>query len=112
MYRGKRLPALQGKLVFGDTTTGRIWYAELRDVLAADDGNAETLAPTYEIDTDLRRLAEQTFRMRGGRGDTLPGNGAVSGRGRVDMRFAVDDNGEIYILTKSDGMIRQVTGVK
>jgi len=28
------------------------------------------------------------------------------------MRFAEDANGELYILTKSDGMIRQVVGFK
>ena len=37
--------------------------------------------------------------------------GLVSGP-RVDMRFALDRDGEIFILTKSDGLIRQVTGIK
>ena len=32
IYRGSRIPALRGKLVFGDITTGRIWYAERADV--------------------------------------------------------------------------------
>jgi hypothetical protein len=49
---------------------------------------------------------------RGGQGDTLAGAGVVSGRGRVDLRFAEDSGGELYILTKSDGMIRQVMGFK
>ena len=31
--------------------------------------------------------------------------------GRVDLRLAVDGDGEIYVLTKSDGMIRQLTAV-
>jgi mono/diheme cytochrome c family protein len=110
VYRGKQLPALRGKLVFGDITTGRIWYAEMADVLAADDGDAATVAPIHEIDAGLRRLAEETFRTRGGRGQALPGTAAVAGRGRVDMRFAVDNAGAVYILTKSDGMIRQVVG--
>jgi mono/diheme cytochrome c family protein len=30
----------------------------------------------------------------------------------VDFRFAVDNEGEIYILTKSDGMIRTVVGAR
>ena len=38
--------------------------------------------------------------------------GAVSGRGRVDMRFAADNDGELYVLTKSDGMIRKVVGAR
>jgi mono/diheme cytochrome c family protein/glucose/arabinose dehydrogenase len=112
IYRGTRIPALKGKLLFGDITTGRIWYAEMADVLRADDGDATTMAPIHELDTDLRRLVEETFRVRGGGGDALPGAGAVSGRGRVDVRFAEDNAGELYLLTKSDGMIRQVVGVR
>jgi mono/diheme cytochrome c family protein len=111
IYRGRRIPALKGRLVFGDITTGRIWYAEMADVLRADDADPATIAPIHEIDGGLRRLAEETFRARGGRGDALPGAAAVSGRGRVDMRFAEDEDGELYILTKSDGMIRQVVGL-
>jgi cytochrome c oxidase cbb3-type subunit 3 len=30
----------------------------------------------------------------------------------VDFRFAVDNDGELYLLTKSDGMIRKVVGAK
>ena len=112
VYRGSKIPALKGKLVFGDISTGRIWYAELADVLAADDGNPATVAQTYEIDAGLRRIVEETYRERGGRGEALPGAAAVSGRGRVDFRFAVDNDGEPYILTKSDGMIRKIVGAK
>ena len=112
VYRGKRIPELKGKLIFGDITTGHVWYAEMADVLRADDGNAATLAALHEIDAGLRRITEETFRARGGRGETLPGAGAVSGRGRVDLRFAEDNEGELYVLTKSDGMIRQVVGLK
>jgi mono/diheme cytochrome c family protein len=112
VYRGRKIPALRGKFVFGDISTGRIWYAGLADVLAADDGNPATVAQTYEIDAGLRRIVEETYRERGGRGEALPGAAAVSGRGRVDFRFAVDNDGEPYILTKSDGMIRKIVGAK
>jgi mono/diheme cytochrome c family protein len=112
VYRGSRIPTLKGKLLFGDITTGHIWYAEMADVVRADDGDATTLAPMHEVDAGLRRLVEDTFRARGGRGATLPGAAAVAGRGRVDLRFAVDNAGELYVLTKSDGMIRQVMGLR
>ena len=112
VYRGSRIPALKGKLIFGDITTGRIWYAEMADVLAADDGNPATIAPMHELDTGLRRLVEATFHARGGQGDALPGAAAISGRGRVDVRFAEDNAGELYLLTKSDAMIRQVVGFR
>ena len=112
IYRGTKIPALKGKLVFGDITTGHLWYADVADVLRADDGDPTTLAAMHEIDAGLRPLVEATFHARGGVGESLPGAGAVSGKGRVDMRFAEDGNGELYILTKSDGMIRQVVGFK
>jgi mono/diheme cytochrome c family protein len=112
VYRGKLIPALKDKLLFGDITTGRIWYADRADILAADDDNPMSIAPIYEIDAGLRRLTDETYRARGGKGESLPGMGAVAGRGRVDLRFAVDNDGELYILTKSDGMIRKVVGAK
>jgi mono/diheme cytochrome c family protein len=112
VYRGRRIPALKGKLVFGDITTGRVWYVEMKDVLQADDDNPTTIAPMHELDAGLRRLVEDAFRARGGRGDVIPGIAAVAGRGRVDMRFAEDSAGELYVLTKADGMIRQVVGMR
>jgi glucose/arabinose dehydrogenase/mono/diheme cytochrome c family protein len=112
VYRGSTIPALKGKLLFGDITTGHVWCADMKDVLKADDGKAETLAPMHELDAGLRAIVEQTFHARGGRGDTLPGTAAVSGRGRVDVRFAEDGAGNLYVLTKSDGMIRRVAAVK
>jgi hypothetical protein len=42
----------------------------------------------------------------------LPGSSTVSGPGRADLRFAVDTAGELFILGKSDGMIRQVVGAE
>jgi hypothetical protein len=36
----------------------------------------------------------------------------MAGDGRVDLRFAVDNDGELYLLTKSDGMIRKVVGAR
>jgi glucose/arabinose dehydrogenase len=112
VYRGTRLAALRGRLLFGDITTGRMWYAELVDVLAADDGKAGTLAPLHEVDAGVRPRVEAMFHARGGRGDVLPGAAAVSGRGRVDMRLAEDGDGELYVLTKSDGMIRRIVSFK
>jgi glucose/arabinose dehydrogenase len=112
VYRGNAIPALKDTLLLGDITTGRLWYARLADVLAADDGKADTMAPLHELDAGLRALVETTFKARGGRGDTLPGAAAISGRGRVDLRLTQDAAGEIYLITKSDGLIRTLTAVK
>lgn len=112
VYRGRQVPRLRGRLVFGDITTGRIWYANRAEVLAADDGDPMTVAPIHEMDVGLRRLTEETYRKRGGTGEAIPGFGAIAGRGRVDLRLAEDHDGELYILTKSDGMIRKVVGAR
>jgi hypothetical protein len=58
VYRGKRWPQLQGAVVFGDITSGRIFYARMADLVAATDGNPTTLAPFTEITTNLRDLVQ------------------------------------------------------
>jgi len=47
---------------------------------------------------------------RGGRLPDLPGRGTVSGLGRADVHVAVDGAGELYLFSKTDGMIRAVVG--
>ena len=114
VYRGS-ITALQGKFVLGDISTGRIWYADLKDVLAADDGNPATMAQLHVVNigehASMRAVVEAGYRARGGKNDVMPGSARVSGPGRVDIRFATDAAGELYILSKPDGMIRRVTGV-
>ena len=55
----------------------------------------------------MKQITDSTYIARGGK--TLP-QAMVSG-GRSDMRLAMDASGELYILSKSDGMIRAVVGV-
>ncbi len=129
VYRGTRLPELRGKYVFGDITTGRLYYADLAEMLAADDGNPATLAAFHPLEVlwdnprdaagpqrydRLYEIVLDTYRARGGPRDTLPGSATVSdltGGGRADIRLAVDHAGELYVLSKSDGMIRALTGI-
>ena len=99
---------MKDKLLFADITTGRVWHAERADVLRADDGDAATLVPLHEVNAGLRGPGK-TFRIRGGRGETPPGTAVIAGRGRV-TRFAEDGHGELYVLSKTDGMIRRVVG--
>jgi glucose/arabinose dehydrogenase len=115
VYRGKLLPALDGKYVFGDITTGRIWYADYNAML----GNRGTIVGIQVLNiewngesyTSMSPIVETAYHARGGKDPDLPGNSTVSGASRVDMRLAMDANGELYILSKSDGMIRAVVGV-
>jgi mono/diheme cytochrome c family protein len=112
VYRGQAIPALRHKLIFSDITTGRFWYANIAEVLAADDNNPATVAPIHEVDSNLRQLVDASYRSRGGKTPALPGFARVSGPGRVDVRFASDEHGELYVLTKADGMIRKVVGAR
>jgi hypothetical protein len=128
VYRGAKLPALVGKYVFGDITTGRIWFADLKEMLAADDTNPATLARIQPLHVRWDDPADSpdrgpqlfpsmfpvvlaAYKARGGRDADLPGRSTVSGPGRADIRFAVDAAGELYILSKADGMIRAVTSM-
>lgn len=110
VYRGKKWPVLQGSLLFGDITSGRIFTVGMADLYAAKDGNPATLAAYGETRTDLASLALNRARGRSPSPDASPaGNPSPF---RVDMRLAVDGDGEIYLLTKSDGMIRRIESIE
>ena len=118
LYHGKNIPALRGKYVFSDISTGRLWYADYRELLKADDGNPDTMAPMHEIHVrwngqvypTMYPIVRAAYHRRGGKDADLPGRAAVSGPGRADVHVAADGDGELYIFSKSDGMIRQVIG--
>jgi hypothetical protein len=138
VYRGSRIPELQGKYVFGEITTGQIFYCDYDEMLAADDGDPSTMAQIHslkilwdnpndapnlglqEYDTMLPggavlgpmfQIIERTYEARGGQDPNLPGGADVtSPNGRADIRLQIDDDGELYILSKSDGMIRAIVG--
>ena len=111
IYTGSQHPELLGKLIFGDMTTGNIWYSDIKSLVNANDDDPENLAAKYALNTTLREQVEATYKRRGGKQLPLPGRGVIAGPGRVDLRFGQDRSGEIYILTKSDGMIRKIEDV-
>jgi Glucose / Sorbosone dehydrogenase len=128
-YRGRKVSRLAGTFVFGDISTGRLWYSNIREMVTADDGVAQTLAPIHELPVwwddprdspdrgkqrypTLAPIVQAAYHARGGKDPDLPGTGAISGSGRVDLRFATDRAGELYLLSKSDGTIRIVTGAR
>jgi glucose/arabinose dehydrogenase len=63
VYRGKKWPQLQGSVVFGDITSGRLFYARMVDLIAATDGNPTTLAAYSEITTTLPALVQERVRL-------------------------------------------------
>jgi hypothetical protein len=143
------MPKLRGKYVFNDMTTGRIFYADLGELIAAH-GQRNHQAPIHEIqllyksptDTSdqsavksrMYTIVAQTYARKGGTppaNQVLPGGGAattgwrdperrqpktdpegvVYGGGRADIRVVMGGDSELYLLSKSDGMIRKITSV-
>ena len=88
-YLGQAVPALQGKYLFGDIPSGRLFFVS---VDALQQGHQ---APIQEWKIALK-----------GNVKTMK---EISGADRVDLHFGRDEQGEIYILTKPDGKIYKLT---
>jgi hypothetical protein len=58
------------------------------------------------------QIIESAYHVRGGKDPDLPGRGTVSGSGRADVRLGTDAAGELYLYSKTDGVIRQIIGVR
>jgi hypothetical protein len=86
-------------------------------MLAVDDGDPKTMAQMHEVKIAsngnvyprMAPIIEPTYHARGGKAAHLPGAERVPG-GRSDIRLAMDAAGELYIMSKSDGVIRAVVG--
>jgi hypothetical protein len=122
VYPGKIAP-LGGKYIFGDITPGHIWWADFKEMIAVDDGNPKSMAAIHpmgllwqtvggkeELYPSLYPITVAAYHTRGGKAEVLPGVAARVAKGRADIRFAVDRSGELFLMTKSDGMIREVIG--
>ncbi|HYO23336.1 MAG TPA: PQQ-dependent sugar dehydrogenase [Lacipirellulaceae bacterium] len=142
VYRGSNIPSLYGKYIFGDITTGQIFWSDFAEMQQADDGNPATLAAIHQIDLlwdnphdspdqgealytvrtpdgdvfgPMFDIVEKGYEARGGTDPRLPGSASVTGfddmgdpHGRADIRIQADNAGELYIISKSDGMIRYI----
>ena len=92
VYRGDDLRHLRGKYVFADLVDGRLFYTN-----AAEMRRGEPPATIYQL--SLVDADGQTVTMRD-----------LAGSTRVDLRFGSDADGELYISSKANGTIWQVTG--
>lgn len=139
VYRGSKIPQLYGKYLFGDITTGAIFYSDFAEMLAADDGDPDTMAEIHPLNLlwddpndsqgelefgtiveedairgPMFQIVDRAYHNFGGHDPNLPGTadvtGGQNGFGRADIRIQMGEDGELYILSKSDGMIRAITG--
>lgn len=103
-YHG-RIDALRGKFLFGDLVRGRLFAADVAAMKQADDGIPRTVAPIEEVQlyvlnesgqrvyVSFRELIERT-------------NGATAAR--ADMHLSRSRDGEIFLTSRQDGMIRML----
>ncbi len=149
VYRGKLMPQLRGKYVFNDLTTGRIFYADLNEMIATH-GQRNHQAAIHELQIVYKSpyatgsqapakrrmydIVAEAYSHKGGtpaQDRVLPQGSAATtgwlddahkqpktdpegvpyGGGRADVRMALGGDGELYVLSKSDGMIRKMTAM-
>ncbi len=90
VYRGAVVPDLTGMYVFGDIVNGRIFYTDQSAMVAG-----QPAAPIQELTLVDANGDAQTMRD-------------FVGAQRVDLRFGVDAENELYVLAKSTGEIWRV----
>ena len=84
-YTGKSVPQLQGKYLFGDLNSGRLFFVAMQDLKPGKEATIkEWSIKVNGVQTTLAKLCNNP---------------------RVEMRFGKDKSGEMYIFTKSDGKV-------
>ena len=93
VYRGRLLARLRGKYIFGDIASGRIFFADVNRLASGAMAKFAEIRPKHfgRQKTLLEILGNDT---------------------RADLRFGVDASGEVYLLTKRDGMIRKLSFIE
>jgi len=94
VYRGSAFPALQGKYVFGDIVQGWVFYTNEAQMVR---GGA--LAPLYRM--NIYNSSNQLVTMK-----------TLAGDDRVDLRFGMDRNGDLYLMAKANGRLWKVTAIR
>ena len=94
-YEGRKIKSLKGKFVFADIVRGRLFYI--------DAGNLEPGTPA--------EIKELRLMIEGREQDLLDAAGYPNtyNRGmRADLRLGIDEDKELYLLTKGDGWVRKL----
>ncbi|MBO0933664.1 PQQ-dependent sugar dehydrogenase [Fibrella aquatilis] len=84
-YTGNQVPQLKGSYVFGEIVRGRVFYVNVKDI---SEGKQATI---HECQLVLN-----------GQKTTLK---ELTNENKIDLRLGQDAAGELYVFTKSDGMM-------
>jgi glucose/arabinose dehydrogenase/mono/diheme cytochrome c family protein len=88
-YGGNTIKALKGKYLFGDIPSGRLFYINTADIKQGQQ------APVLEWKISMKGLPTTLLKLCGG--------------DRADLHFGKDARGDLYIMTKADGKLYQLT---
>lgn len=95
VYRGSEIPALEGKVVFTDMVSGRVFYAQSAGLAAGRPAQIHELR--VRLDGSEVNL-----------GDAVGFPNTYSQGNRAGLRLGIDAEGELYLVTKGDGWVRKL----
>lgn len=97
--RDASVPALEGRLLFGDLPSGEIFHVDADDL---PDGGQDAVRRVLldPGDGEARTLLELVEEKRDEQGR--------SSAGRVDLRLGTAPDGRIFLLNKHDGVLRVI----
>ena len=87
VYYGEKMPQLKNKYILGDIVNGRVFFVDTEELALGSQ------APIQSLNLRLQNESDTTSFQ------------SLSGVQRVALRFGVDTNNELYLFTKSDGVI-------
>ncbi|MBD2704065.1 PQQ-dependent sugar dehydrogenase [Spirosoma sp. BT702] len=87
-YIGSQVPELKGKYIFGDVVKGRVFYVNLNEIKEGSQATIHEFPIMLDHKpTTLKELCKVV---------------------KVDFRIGQDASGELYIFTRSDGMMYKI----
>lgn len=89
VYRGTQVPQLYGQYLFGDVVNGRVFHV-----------------PADSLQLGQRTIIKELTLTRNGNDVTLLG---LLSSSRADLRFGIDAQNELYILSKQNAKIWRLT---
>ena len=87
-YTGSQVPQLKGKYIFGEIVRGRVFYVNLAEIKEGSQATIHEFPLTID-----------------GRKTTLK---ELSKASKADLRIGQDAFGELYLMTKADGMMYKI----
>lgn len=98
-YEGSKIKSLKGKFVFADIVRGRLFYIDARNLVPGKPAEIKELRLMFDgKENDLIEVAGYPNTYHSGL--------------RADLRMGIDEDKELYLLTKGDGWVRKLVPVE